>query len=396
MSKKVLFLTAIVLVSSACELQATVVHSTWVGDEQGDWGQASNWSPNKVPDNSSSQTYAVTIDAGSGEVSVGLQQQRTIDRLDCYGEVGLGSWSGWRNLTLVDVNGLTNYGELEIFQQFDIHGNVTNTAGAELYLEEVGIITGNLYNLAGGVITFEELNDLEGGDLLNEGTINIIHASDLLCDQQVRNYGTINLYSGELSVDGIGILDNNSTGVIKGFGVLHARSLLQNEGQIIAFGGSLTVLSEGSVTNTGILANKALSTLHIQPANDVNNQGTIEVNAGGGVAFDCNMVNKPNAVIKLLGGTIAAKTITQSAGAIFEGFGGITGNIMINPNGLIELTGPTNIVGDVTVEHNAVLEISDGQTLIVGHTTNNGEIRVVNGNVVFQGGYSGSGIVKKD
>jgi hypothetical protein len=139
-----------------------------------------------------------------------------------------------------------------------------------------------------------------------------------------------------------------------------------------------------------------MSSLHIRPAEDVNNLGTIEVNAGGGVAFDCNMVNEPNAVIKLLGGTIAAKTITQSAGAIFEGFGGITGNVMINPNGLIELTGPTNIVGDVTVEHKAVLEISNGQTLIVGHTTNNGEIRVVNGDVVSQGGYSGSGIVKKE
>ena len=396
MSKKVLFLTAIVLVSSACAVEADIVHSTWVGGEQGDWGQTSNWSPNTVPDNSSWRTYAVTIDAGSGEVSVSLQQQRTIDRLDCYGEVELASWSGWRNLTLVDVNGLTNYGELDIFEQVDIQGNVTNTAGAELYLEE-GSITGNLYNLAGGVIKFEELNDLEEGDLQNEGTINIMHASDLLCEQQVRNYGTINLYSGELDVDyGIGILDNNSTGVIKGFGVLHARSLLQNEGQIIAFGGSLIVLSEGSITNTGILANKAVSSLHIKPAVDVNNLGTIEVNAGGGVAFDCNLVNKPNGIIKLLGGTLAATSITQTADANFVGFGGITGNVMINPNGLIELIGPTNIVGDVTVEHNAVLEISDGQTLIVGHTTNNGEIRVVNGNVVFQGGYSGSGVVDKN
>ena len=291
MLRKLFMLTTIVFVFSAHAVEADVIHSTWVGGEEGDWGQASNWSPNTVPDNSSSRTYAVTIDAGSGEVSVGLQQQRTIDRLDCYGEVGLTSWSGWRNLTLIDVNGLTNYGELEIYQQVDIQGNVTNTAGAELYLEE-SYITGNLHNLAGGVIKFEMLNDLEEGDLQNEGTINIMHASDLLCEQQVSNYGTINLYSGELDVDyGIGILDNNSTGVIKGFGVLHTRSLLQNEGQIIAFGGSLTILSEDSIANTGTLANKAVSSLHIKPVVDVNNLGTIEVNAGGGVAFDCNMVN---------------------------------------------------------------------------------------------------------
>jgi len=396
MSKKVLILTAIVLFFSACKLQAAVTHSTWVGGEQGEWGRASNWDPARVPDNSSSRTYAVTIDAGSGEVIVDLQQQRTIDRLDCYGEVELASWSGWRNLTLVDVNGLTNYGELDIFEQVDIQGNVTNTAGAELYLEEGGI-TGNLYNLAGGVIKFEELNDLEGGDLQNEGTINIMHASDLLCEQQVRNYGTINLYSGELDVDyGIGILDNNSTGVIKGFGVLHARSLLQNEGQIIAFGGSLIVLSEGSITNTGILANKAVSSLHIKPAVDVNNLGTIEVNAGGGVAFDCNLVNKPNGIIKLLGGTLAATSITQTANANFVGFGGITGDVVIVPNGIIKLAGPTNIVGDVEIDENGTLEISDGSTLITGYTTNNGVIHVVNGDVVFQGGYSGNGLVDKN
>ena len=75
---------------------------------------------------------------------------------------------------------------------------------------------------------------------------------------------------------------------------------------------------------------------------------------------------------------------------------GISGNATIDPNGLIELTGPTNIVGDVTVEHNAVLAISNGQTLIVGHTTNNGKIRVVNGDVVFQGAYSGNGVVDKN
>jgi hypothetical protein len=36
MSKKVLILTAIVLVSSAHAVEADIVHSTWVGGEQGD------------------------------------------------------------------------------------------------------------------------------------------------------------------------------------------------------------------------------------------------------------------------------------------------------------------------------------------------------------------------
>jgi len=65
MSKKVLILTAIVLVFSACKLQAAVTHSTWVGGEQGEWARASNWDPSRVPDNSSWRTFAVTIDSNS-------------------------------------------------------------------------------------------------------------------------------------------------------------------------------------------------------------------------------------------------------------------------------------------------------------------------------------------
>jgi len=148
--------------------------------------------------------------------------------------------------------------------------------------------------------------------------------------------------------------------------------------------------------NTGVLANHPLSSLHIKSPADVNSLGTIEVNAGGGVAFDCKLVNESGAIIKLLGGTLVAEVITQSAGATFEGFGGITADIVIVPSGIIKLTGPTNIVGDVEIGENGTLEISDGNTLITGHTTNNGVIRVVRGDVVFQGGYSGNGVVEKE
>jgi hypothetical protein len=376
MSKKVLMLIAIILVFSACELQAAVINSTWVGDERGSWRDASNWNPAIVPDNSSWRTFVVTIDGGTSGVEVGLEYDQTIDQLDCYGEVEFQIWTNdWVKLTF-DAHGLTNHGHFTIEDPgMDINGNLFNLSGAtfEISCNEVAAISGSLDNA---------------------GVIMIIPNTGLWVGQTLRNAGHINVYA---SVWGVGeLLDNNDTGVIQGFGFIYSNQLLQNKGAIYASGGSLAIHSRGSITNTGILANKAVSSLHIKPAEDVNNLGTIEVNAGGGVAFDCNMVNEPNAVIKLLGGTLAATTITQKAGATFQGFGGITGNIMINPNGLIELTGPTNIVGDVTIENNAVLEISNGQTLIVGHTINNGFIRVVNGNAVFQGGYSGSGIVQKD
>ncbi len=375
MSKKVLILTAIVLVSSACELQATVTHSTWVGGDGDQWGNPSSWDPPIVPENNASQTFAVTISTAE-RIRVKFNHDSTIDQLDCYGNVDLEV--GENYLCLVAPNGLTNYGKLAISGtgvEHEIMGNVTNTSDAHINL--------------GNKIEFH-------GTFTNNGQVFVVPSTQLdIKSGSFINSGKFLIYNG-LVVALNNDLENSDTGVIEGFGMIHSDLPIRNQGNIYAYGGSLVVSSAGQLINEGVLANYPMSSLHIRPAEDVNNLGTIQVNAGGGVAFDCNMVNEPNAVIKLLGGTIAAKTITQSAGAIFEGFGGITGNVMINPNGLIELTGPTNIVGDVTVEHNAVLEISNGQTLIVGHTTNNGEIRVVNGDVVFQGGYSGSGIVKKE
>ncbi len=394
MLRKALMLAVVVLALCTYEVQADVIHSTWVGGEEGEWGQASNWNPRIVPDNSDWRTFAVTIHADANGVMICLAQQYIIDQLDCYGEVELFGWSGWHLLTLTDVNGVTNYGGLMI-DMIDIIGNMTNTNGAALNLVDLDI-DGDLYNTAGGTTTIE-LEVWVDGSVENAGSMIIIPAGTLFVEElgnTFHNTGQFQLFSASCTVEGP--FHNDSNGVMTGFGVVYTKQLLENKGKIYAYGGSLAIACESYLTNTGIFGNTPLSSLHIKSPADVNNFGTIEVNAGGGVAFDCNLVNKPNGIIKLLGGTLSATSITQTADANFVGFGGITGDVVIIPNGIIKLAGPTNIVGDVTVEHNAVLEISNGQTLIVGHTTNNGVIHVVNGDVVFQGDYSGSGIVDRN
>ena len=391
MLRKILVLAATAAMFLFCyRVEADQIAVSWDGGgNYNDWDNANNWDPNIVPNNDGN-TFAVTINAGTGEVHVGLRQRSTIDQLDCYGEVDLVMGPhDWQNepvkLILVNPNGLTNYGDLEM-DELEIIGIVTNWAMLELWEVE---IEGDLYNLAGAVIVAESENDVEG-DLQNDGTLTIIHASDLLCDSNLYNNGQINLYGGECGAENI--LDNNSTGIIRGFGVLYADQLPQNKGKIYAYGGSLAISSEGPFLNSGILANYALSSLHIKSVADVNNNGTIEVNAGGGVAFDCNMVNDTNGIINLYGGNLVAATITQTADANFAGFGGITGNVVIDPNGLIQLTGPTNIVGDVNITSGATLEISDGTTLITGHCTcNNGTIHMKGGRIIPQGGFTNNG-----
>jgi hypothetical protein len=290
-------------------------------------------------------------------------------------------------------SGLTNYGGLHI-EDICITGDTINTAGGVLRLDGTRIEDGDLVNRHGGMVKVEGLVELDeeeqvGGNVRNEGIVFVGPESALSVDHFFENNGDVTLLHGRCEA-GDAFYNNITSSHIEGFGIISSEKVIENRGNIHAANGSLLLQSSGSVTNTGSLSNKALSSLHIKPAEDVNNFGTIEVNAGGGIAFDCNMVNEPNAVIKLFNGTLAAKTITQKAGAVFQGFGGITGNVVIEPNALVKLTGPTNIVGDVTIEEGATLDISDGTVLITGLTTcNGGTIKTFHGSIITQGGTLG-------
>lgn len=381
--------SAVVMTIFSFNSYAATIDSSWVGGQWGFWEDNANWSSANYPHNNSN-TYNVTINGLSDPTTINLQNFHTINSLQTSGTVEINQWqSDWIELTV--LNGVTNFGTLEIRCQ--IFGDVTNNADAELEFDQHMNIFGNLYNSAGGIIdvTLEDI-DIEEANIINNGLITADRNGGLGEAIRFTNSGRIELFEGHHHAE---IFDNNSTGIIEGYGTISSDQKLQNNGTIYASLGSLSLHSEGNVTNgnSGILGSKPLASLHIKPAVDVNNFGIIEVNAGGGVVFDCNVVNKSGAVINLLGGTFAATNITQSSGATFEGFGNITGDILIETGGIIRLTGPTNIIGDVTVSAGAILQISDGQTLITGQTVNNGTIELIGGTVIFQGGYSGAGTI---
>jgi len=406
MLRKVLMLMTIVLGVWACSAQGGVIDSNWVGGEWGDWETPSNWSPAIVPENGAN-TFNVTIDAGAGRVGVRLLYDHVINTLACKGnEVGLeGDGLSHVTLTLTDTNyaPLTDNGELEItgwgLEIFEIRGNVANSNGGLMDFWG-GRVDGNLVNPAGATIEVNGQLGIEG-DCQNAGLVIVAPYHDFDVDQSLSNTGKIRIIGGGCGVGEV--LVNDTEGEITGFGVLYGGERLTNAGTIRATGGNLAAATgaEGVFQNEGTLANAAMSLLNVSHLNllhygswvpsDVNNTGTVEVNAGGGVAFDCNLVNEPNGVIELLGGTLSATTITQAADANFAGFGTITGDVVIEPNGLIQLTGPTNIVGDMQIGTAATLEISDGTTLITGYTTNNGTIHMKGGRIIPQGGFTNNG-----
>ena len=168
MFKKSLILAVIVAIWSL-NCYADVINSSWVGGENGMWGNAANWDPAIVPDNNGTDTFNVTI-AGeySNGICIGLTQSHTINRMDCNvinENLDFDKWtSDWIELTMVDPNGLTNYGSLDI-GRLNISGTITNVAGAYCCLQDMEI-RGNIYNQANAKLELE-------GDVQLEGDFNL-------------------------------------------------------------------------------------------------------------------------------------------------------------------------------------------------------------------------------
>ena len=184
---------------------------------------------------------------------------------------------------------------------------------------------------------------------------------------------------------------NLETGQIRACGVVSSGEGIHNLGLLQSLGGSLLVATGGEFSNSGTLKNNPGASLTIVTAEPiVDNQGIVEVASDGAVVFDCNLVNEPNGVVRLSGGTLAAKKIIQKRDAIFSGFGSIAGDLVIDTYAEVKLSGPTNIIGDVQIADGATLEINDGNSLITGHTICNGTIHLKGGRFVPQGGLSGN------
>jgi hypothetical protein len=384
MVTRILILSTAVLLFSVCQLQADIIHSTWVGGAGGSWYDKNNWSPPIMPNNTVWDRFEVSIDSYDYKAAIGVGDSPpiSIDKLECRGDITLyGPWYPVK-LTL-EKEGLINYGGLDALR-LDITGTLTNKGDAELNLDDFFSAHGDLYNEPNAIIdvTYRKMK-IADANIVNNGLIRASANGTLEADIDFVNSGRIELYGGEVSG---GTFNNNDTGVVEGFGLVSSEQLTINNGTIYALGGSLVMYSSGSVMNTGIMGNRPLATLNLWSLSDVNNFRTIEVNAGGGVALYFNLVNEPNAVITLLNGTLAAKTITQKAGATLKGFGGITGDIIIEPNALVELIGPTNIVGNITIGQGATLDISNGTVLVTGDVTcNNGIIQTTNGTITILG-----------
>jgi len=267
-----------------------------------------------------------------------------------------------------------------------ILGLITTVCDANNGPEE---IHGDLYIELGQTLTVHQEGMDVYGSIFNNGTVLIVPFKTFWAEHQFENSGLIEMLNGDCTSHEV--FKNLDNGEIKGCGIVSSSEDIHNRGLIHSLGGPLWVYSDVGFSNTGTLANNPGTTVTIvADVPLIDNQGTIEVASDGAVVFDCNLANEPNGVVKLLGGTLAVKTINQKTGATLEGFGGVTGNVVIEPNAIIKFIGPTNIVGNVEIGENATLEISDGTTLITGQVTCKGTIHIKGGQFIPQGDLSGN------
>ncbi len=391
MFRKVLFLAGAVSVLLAWNVKAAVINSTWIGGDKGGWGNPYNWNPNIVPRNSVSDTFNVSI--SNAHIWLDDYYDPNVSSLSIDGDVDL--WSRFVQLFSIEHSNLS-IGADDSLQLNDLHVESNGAASnyGRIDFQHRSMIKEDIVNY--GLINISAVSEASiEGELTNHGTVVIAHSGHFNANEGIQNHAQFGIYGGIGVTDDV--MNNNPTGTLQGFGLFYAEQQIVNAGQIVAWGGSLTIATGGTLTNTGLIQSTELSPLLISthmsstPA-DFHNSGTIDIQTGGGVAFNCNLVNDANGVIELLGGTLSATTITQSQNGIFQGFGSIAGEVIVEPNGIIELTAPTNIVGDVTIGDGATLEVSDGTTIITGHTTcNNGTIHMIGGRVICQGGLTNNG-----
>lgn len=247
---------------------------------------------------------------------------------------------------------------------------------------------GNVGGTGSGTLIQNGGTSVVGALTINTGSYKLTGGA-LTTTSSLVNHGTLT-FAGGASLTSTGAFTQGATGSFSGRGLVNG--IVSNAGTINAKSGNLT-FNGGSFTNTGLVKNSVGSNLFVESAS-VSNLGNIEVNSSGSVVFDAAISNQAGKTITLLGGTLATPTLTNAVGGTVKGFGALSGNL-VNA-GSVEFYGPTNVIGDVANQAGATILVRNNQTLITGHTVNDGTIQTLQGTVIFEGGLTNNGAYLSD
>jgi len=311
----------------------------WNGGGSGNWDDATAWSPNLVPNNSSTAVAisdgisTVALDYGGVSVgSLGIGSGNTLDISYGFNP----SDNAVESATLTDYGALTNSGQINII---------------------AGTDAGNAYNAT--------LNIIYNPVLSGGGSINLSSSGGGIAFL----VGSGILTNTDNTIDGAGVIGNNSD-------ITQMTLYNQSVVNANANGQSLQLGTNGGVTNTGLLEASNGGTLNIT-APIVNNQnGNITANSGSTVLLN--------------GSDIQGGTLTNNGGTL----GSVAGNV--NTGAYPTLDGSTH--GALTI-NGTYTNAQNSSTYALGAINNTGNFQInggngsnstlnFSGNTVLQGGGS--------
>ena len=355
---------------------------SWKNPVNGDWNVAGNWSTNTVP----TLADAVTISVAGPYIV-------TISSADV---ANLLTFNGSQAALLENAGSLTMGGALTVDSGL-VSLNEANTIGS------VAVSGGVLAFGAGGALGTGTVS-MSGGELL--GTANETLGNDLTLSgtsTTAATHGTTLTETGSMSIgpnstlnfgapgqDGVVVLAPGGYVITKPFtfnvvaGTLRAGSGLV--AGMISFGAQPTTVDAGATLDLGGFGLNLTNLLGAGAVIDSGRFATLTLGAAnfsGSISGALSLVFNGNAALSGLedysgDATIAGSATVANYGAYIvanTSIDGAPGSSFIN-NGLFEKTGG-----------------GGGVSVVTSNFVNNGDLDVLNGEVVFLGGFTNNGVI---
>ena len=361
-SNGILLLAAVMAVCLSPRVALAQTNSNWNGGT-GNWSNATDWTPNGVPNNGGGSTYNVTIDSGGTDSAV-LDINATINSLVLGGTTGTS--------TLQNLSGTA--------ETLNIIGTLTVNQTGSLTLSDGSILTvgGNSSN-AGAIYLYGSTVTLSG-NLNNSGTVELIFyagtgVANLNVNGNLTNSGSVELSGGNVSLTVTGTFTNDSGATLYTQSDI-ALGTLVNNGTLQIDSGTLNLTNQpNGITDVGAGSTIQLyGTIKAGANNGLANLATIEGTLGlwNGQALTLNPATLTVSSTGLLDieyrtGLTVTGTLTNS-GTVTVGSGS---TLNLDSAGTSASVGVINL-GEADYGMSATLEISGGGTLVLDGGAING------------------------
>jgi hypothetical protein len=295
---------------------------------------------------------------------------------------------------LIVSGGSLSTGSINAIGTASFVGTVTISGTGVVSTGSINVGPSGAIQLSGGTIA--------SGLIFQNGTLNVASgspqiigftpgpgSSNIVNGNLVLSGATANMFG--VPIQGNGTLSTLIGASYSGIGVVTPSVV--NAGTVTASGGNLN-LNGAVVSNTGALVAAPGSNLFINAASFAN-AGNLIVNSAGSIVALQPVEIAPGKSVNVLGGTVSAPLVTNSAGGTVRGFGVLSASLV--NRGSADFFGQTTIVGNASNELTGQLLIRNAQTLVLGSVTNHGTVTIASaGDLSIDGSMtiSATGIVR--